>query len=511
MSAILNAIGRGFTSNQIVKRLADNYPKYSNAILSAQAAGYTGSQILRKFHNNKTGQNLPEDAFLTEHEKTRKEDDKRKRNRALTVIGVLGTAGAIGAGLYKYANRNANVNPEVLPAIRGAQGRQQHTINIPNQQIGYQKKNLGYNQPLQIGQPGSNQPNQQPPPPQNSPQAPINKPPEPYRPLRDSLKNQRDPLQSIDMIRNMKVENPFKLMVQQGHDDETTAQLLKMTLPKEVVKNMEKVAGGLESVVEDYKNYLSNQSEKPSPPPQQQPNQQVPEIKPEIPQTQNQVQQPIQVQEQPKQIQRNEPIQNQIEQEIPKSNLAVLPKGQIGNVESIKNGVATVNVNGNIKKFKESEIQGAPQDLEQAVRHIVNNIPENMKSTSLQSTILVPLPDGNNIMLSQFYDGKIAWYLDVPENIYDDISLGTYAPKGQATTGIGEYKPSVADSRGAGFHTEIKMNPKYSKENKGKTWGYAKNSYSLTHEIQPILNKISKEKYDEKGNLITPKTRKKST
>ena len=146
--------------------------------------------------------------------------------------------------------------------------------------------------------------------------------------------------------------------------------------------------------------------------------------------------------------------------------------------------------------------------MENAVRYIVDNIPENLKSTSLQSAVHIP---GMNILLTQFYDGKWAFYKDFPEDIYRNISMGTYEPKGEAKTGIGEYKPGVVDSRGAGFHQEVKMNPKYSKENKGVTWGYADNEYGLMKSIQNILHKISKEKYDEQGKLTSPKKRKKSS
>ena len=488
MSAILGAIGRGFTSNQILRKLANNYPNYANAIYGAQAAGYGANQILRKFHNNKTGQNLPEDAFLTEHEKTRKQDDKRKRNRALATIGVLGTAGAVGAGLYQLANRGAAITPQVLPAIKKTQP----------------PKQVGYNSPVAIGHIEPRQPNQPQSPITNSPSN-IPKetmPTQPSDPLRDSIKNQRDPIKSVELVRNLKLEPRFDLMVKQGYDTETTAQLLKMTMPKEVFASMQKVPGGIETIVEDYKNYMSQK-------------------KPENNQIQDQQEQiiPEQMQKQEAE-QKNNPVnlpsqqqlpQRQIESEKPASSFAMLPKGQIGEVQSVKNGVATVNVEGKTKKLKVSEIYPEPEGMESTVRDLISKIPENMKSTALQSTVFVNLPTGNTLMLSQFYDGKIAWYLDVPEDTYDNISLGTYTPKGESRTGIGEYNPSVSDSRGAGFHNEIKVNPKYSSENKGKTWGYAKNSYDLMHSIQSSLHKISKEKYDENGKLIEKKPRKKST
>lgn len=494
MAAILSAIGRGFTSNQIIRRLVNNYPKYSNAILSAQAAGYTANQILRKFHNDKTGHQLSEDAFLTEHEKSRKQDDKRKRNRALTVIGVLGTAGAIAAGAYHLANRGGAVNPQVLPAIRQPQAPRQ----------------LGYNAPLGIGPISPRSPNQPQVPkgPNNSPQTPqpslspqeINKP-APSAPLKDALKNQRDPLKSVELVKNLKLEPRFDLMMKQDYDNETIAQLLKMTMPKPAFLELNKVPGGLDSVVEDYKNYISNNQKQSS---------ELGTKSPQIPENNEIEPQEVTSQTIQREIQQSQEFAPREQEVMRSAPLAMSPKGKIGEIEYSKNGVSAINLDGKSQKFKDNAIQHEPEGVEDAVRHIINSIPENMKSTALQTAIMIPLPEGN-IMVTQFYDGKYAWYRDVPEDLYHNIALGTYQPKGEARTGIGEYNPSVVDSRGAGFHTEIKINPKYSSENKGKTWGYASNEYSLLKNIQPILHKISKERYDEKGNLIQTKPRKKST
>lgn len=191
-------------------------------------------------------------------------------------------------------------------------------------------------------------------------------------------------------------------------------------------------------------------------------------------------------------------------------NLVITPKG-IGEIKHEGKAGTIAEIDGKQKSFNPGDVEKLSeekiQDVEQALRHVVDSIPENLKSTNLQSIVYVPI-EGVNLMLSQFYDGKWAWYLDVPEETYRNISMGTYEPKTEGQTGIAQYKPGVADSRGAGFSKEIVQNPKYSKENKGVTWGYADSEYNLLKSLQPLLHKISKGKKDEFGNVKEPKQEK---
>jgi hypothetical protein len=180
--------------------------------------------------------------------------------------------------------------------------------------------------------------------------------------------------------------------------------------------------------------------------------------------------------------------------------------GDIKEVESQKGPVLKTKDG---KYLNENEVSKPPEDLEDAVRYIYDSIPESEKSTAFEGALRINLPGkgDHSFTLVQFWDGKVGWYFDVPENIYNDIVTGKYEPKTQGKTGIGEYKPGVIDSRGAGFSKEIRQNPFYSKANKNITWGYADNTYKAQKMIQPILHKLSKEEYDEEGNLIIKKPR----
>lgn len=538
MTAILTAIGRGFTSNRILNSLSRRFPQIANTLAVAQAAGYTSSQILRKIYNKSTGKELSEDHFMTSNQRLNKELDKHKRDRAFAVIGALGTAGALAAGGYALASRNKAIQPsQILPSQNISQRMnkgQGQIINTPNRT-------------LQIGNQGPTQPNSPTPTNPKSPVSPIINSVNPNRsPLNKAALAQkasllqRSPTENIALVNNFKQEQRFQNMIRQGFEPEVTSELLKITIPKDIVKVMEKQPGGLQGIVEDYTEFL-NQNPKQEPESeiqepeiqqeqslQKQQTQQSPMLMPQqqispqvlnIDQSQTpagplatnpvpfnearQEVQPIRPEAQITPIKENAKYEPETQ-----GNLALLPKGEIGSVESVKNGVAKVNINGKVLDKKLSDLSYEPPGTEQAVRHILSSIPENMKSTSLSSMVHLPQ---DNILLVQFHDGKWAWYKDFPEDTYRNIALGIYDPKGQGKTGIGEYKPGVADSRGAGFHKEIRENPKYSKGNKGSTWGYASNEYSLLHDVQKTIHKISKEKLDEKGNIIEKKPRKKST
>lgn len=498
---IFQAIGRGYAARSILGAISRRAPQYANSINSLYYTGYTASSILSRIASKADGKNYDPDLFLTEHEQVQKRDQSQKRKAAMQLVAAAGTAGAVVAGAYALMRRNRAIQPdEILPAPHQRKqigGKQQ--LALPhNPQQAQQTQQPPPSQPIQpITMPSQQQPEQQVPQAQPSPAPP-------------------DLMKTVDLLKNLREDQRFRNIIEGGYDLPTTTSILRAAMPKQVAQILEKSEGGLERVVNDYTQYLKQANE--------QQKEMIEQNKPEnfaemtkstiaqAPQEQTTVMQEFQKAKQqqlaPSQAQQmpQQPIAEVAQQMIPpapSNPLVSLKNGQIGEIKSEKGPVAEVNVNGKMHKEKISSLNREPPDVETAVREVINSIPENMKSTAVQSMVHIP---GLNIMISQFYDGKWAYYLDMPEDIYQSVALGTYQPKGQAVTGIGEYKPGVADSRGAGFHQEIKINPKYSKENKGITWGYATNEYSLLHNIQGIIHKISKERYDEQGNLITPKT-----
>lgn len=117
-NAILSAINHGFTSAQVLRHISQQFPRFSSAINTAQAAGYATDKILKKLAKPDESAD-DSDEYLTEHERTQKRDSQQKKKAALQVAGILGTAGAVGAGAYSLAQRNRPIKPQVLPALPG--------------------------------------------------------------------------------------------------------------------------------------------------------------------------------------------------------------------------------------------------------------------------------------------------------------------------------------------------------------------------------------------------------
>lgn len=494
-STILGAIGRGYSARTILGAIGRQFPDKARMISDAYHIGYTGEQLLSRIASKKDKQNYSPDQFMTDREKAQRNYNETKKKALLQSLAAAGTLAAVGAGMYALMQRNKSPVPSDEEASKPEKERE----GSPLPTVQFQTTALQQ----QLPQTSLQQPNQE----QISPEI---------------LPRQQEPIytKAVDLVKNIKEESRFNNLVGAGYDDETTELMLRSTLPRETISLLDKAPGGLEQLVKDYSLYMKEnpqvspyqknlerereQFESQSLPESAQEQvelQQVPSLSP--PQAQPSAQQsPSQIQSEQQFIQQ-QPIETPLQATKP---LASLKNGKVGEIEDVKNGVATVNVNGKTFKEKASNITTEPPEIESAVREVINSIPENLKSTALQTLVYIP---ENRVLLSQFYDGKWAWYLDFDEDTYKKIALGTYQPKGQGKTGIAEYQPGVADSRGAGFHNEVKINPKYSKENKGKTWGYASNEYALLHSVQPIIHKISKERVDEQGNIITSKPRKK--
>lgn len=267
-SAILSAISSGYPSRVILDYLVKKYPKHAGKIRTAEAAGYTSDQILRKISGDKD--NSDDEKYLTEHERTQKNDASNKKKAYLQAIGALGTAGAVAAGAYGLATSGRSIRPnEVLPPER----------NRSQQGIGtQQRKGIGYNQPTRPRE------QREPSPRFPSGQGPIS-PPAP-----------RNPEKNIDLIRNMREDTRVENILKGVPDIATAIQVLKKVIPRSKVALLEKAEGGFEQAIQDYAEHIQNNPpaiKERSQPPQKQPKQEVPQLLEEqgkIPQMQAQEQ-----------------------------------------------------------------------------------------------------------------------------------------------------------------------------------------------------------------------------
>lgn len=502
MTGILGALSSGYTARQILRYLSQHNPRLGQQITAALNAGHTIDHVLNYInkHQKKIGKLIPEKQEEKPSDNLFKTAQKsvhpalKGMAQTAGVALAAGTAAAGGAYALSHALPRA-ITPQVLPALQGAaqQPRQlgNTTINIPQNQLSYQQAQIPNNQP-NLAQPI--QPNV------------INQPVK--NPTKPNIAPKVKSLDAVSILTKHKAKDQIDKLVNSGNDFQRVAGYFRHFNQKQV-KEIEKETGEpFENIIEQY--ILQNPStqnelnpietetenvQETATQPQEQPNIELAPQK--LPKQEPEISKEIEIIEEPEELEKPK--------EIKKSEEVSTPKG-IGKVLELRNGKAIIEIDGKKKVFNEEDLEKKPQDIEEAIRHVINYIPENLKSTAMQSTVHIP---GLNVMITKFWDGKVAWYTDVSEELYRTIAKGLYEPKTKGRTGIGEYKPGAIDSRGAGNSEQITRNPKYSKENKGKTWGYANNEYDAFDHIQNILNKISKEKYDEEGNLIQPKKKKK--
>ncbi len=547
-STLFSAIGRGYSARTILSSMARQSPKYGRFINEAYYYGYTANSILASIASRKDKKSYDPEMFLTDYEKTQNKDQERKKNQLLGTLAAAGTLGAIGVGLNALIQRNKPIYPEVLPALgksKGAKGsKQPYTINRERPQIGNeqkqianQQKQLGYIQPQQAPQ---QQSPQRPPPiyppgqPSQAAQPPQQQSPQGPRPQQPQYN-----LKNVNLVNGFPQEmKSFRNIIEAGYDPEATELALRVSLPKDVLSIMDKTQGGLSQVIKDYSAFVKEnpiksavekntqelqrqraqketfgqqepQATQPKEASQQVAEVELPRSTPSAPQQAQQAQQLPQEQavqppqQRPQQIAPVEQPQVQ-KQTQPVKPLVSLKNGKVGTLEGIEKGVATINIDGNIIREKKNQLTVEGPEAEQASRQLINSIPEGMKSTALMSATYIPQFE---MAMLKYWSGETAWFSGLPEEDYMQIAMGTYTPKGEAKTGIGEYNPSVADSHGAANHDLIVKNPRFSKENKGKTWGYAKNEFDFLHGIQKHLSKFSKERYDKEGKLITSKSK----
>lgn len=166
-SPIMHALSSGFSSAQVLKHIARKFPQFANTIHAASAAGFTADMILKKLSGKKGKEKKAED-FMTPHERTVRNMQKTKDADKMRVLGALGTAGAVGAGLYGISQMGKGVRPsQILPAQASQRG--------PAQVPGMARPRMGLPAPGQAA--GAPQTPIQPLP--ASPQAPITPQPMP--------------------------------------------------------------------------------------------------------------------------------------------------------------------------------------------------------------------------------------------------------------------------------------------------------------------------------------------
>lgn len=241
---LLNLVRYGWPAATILSRYTTNNPKVNKFIEHAQVLGYSAHTIAHFLDDYKTRYTNP-DKYKTAEELTFEEHKRQKREAPAELLGMLGTAGAVGAGLYGLYNLQQGqraIQPSaILPPLRSPRKTiQQLPAKAAPAQLPYIKPSPGP------------KPTTPPTVPPSEPQA-AGQPPT------------RDYSQSVNILKNLKVETQVATALQSGYNSATAAKILEKIVPKNKLMELQKFEGGLPRLVDDYINYLSEQPAKKAP------------------------------------------------------------------------------------------------------------------------------------------------------------------------------------------------------------------------------------------------------
>ncbi len=214
--------------------------------------------------------------------------------------------------------------------------------------------------------------------------------------------------------------------------------------------------------------------------------------------------------EPPKPIERPKPIESakpKAEEPRTEGSLALLPQGQVGEIESVKNGIAKINVDGQIRHRKLSDIEQEPEeikafDYKKMAQDYIDSIPETERSTAMLMNYFVPKSEdkssGEFHVIFPSDPFHIGIYKNVPNSLAEKINSASTAPKTTGETALGKHIAGVADSRGAPM-IELRSNAeKYPYEKIPVPYNLAN---KLFEAIKQLNQDAAKKKSEEKKAL----------
>lgn len=446
-AAISNALGLGYTANQILQHLSRLYPQQAKQIKKALAAGYSADQVLKYLEGGRKGLAKSANEGLTEHEKYLKGIKERESDLNKNVAsGLLGAAGLVGGGAFA-ASRLGQAGRAILPnAILPAQR------GLPNRAM--QAPQLPFNPPN---------------PPPGTPVTPPNIPPSPGTPSPVNIQSPKKPnlAPAIDLIKsNRGAYGVLQSLLKNKTSPADIKGVINKFYPS-IVKQAEKTAGiTFEELIQNFP-----VDEEPSSPFQQQetPIQQTQQIQPspEVrtlePQTQN-------ISPLSAELNQNisEPnLQPEVSKEpLKRGDLISTQDGIIGEVKALNNRDAIIESDGKTHKVSLEDIEQTSEEVIQAVQNILK-IPEVDRSSVVSLFTYDPI---DNEMYIQYHNGESYKYLDMDKNKIHILANKLGIPITEGKNIFGAWSQEDKNSLGAALIKEILKDPKYAKSNENKTW-----------------------------------------
>lgn len=493
MSAIVQALGSGFSAQQILKYLSQNNPKLAQQISSALNAGHSVDHVLNYIqrNSNKIGKLIPDQGERRKNPNLFKEAQQSIHPAIsnATKFG-LGTAAALGgaavaAPIASQASQYA-LSRALPPAL--TQGGPAALGSNPAQQIGAQVASLA--QPSQLGgntgintqqilQNNAVSKSQQPP---NVSQPNIPQPQQVLQPKAISIN-------PVDVLDKFKSKQKVDELASTGNDAQSIGGFFRKFHPQ-IAKDIEKEAGlDLENVIEGYLAKKGQNSQK----------------APEIAQKLNE-------------IEGKAALHEAESPKVAKGSTVASSQG-IGEILELRNGQAIVDIDGKKVKVPESELQSEPEEIRDSKFDFdPASIPEDLRSAPLNEVyvpgnrkhVTVKYNAGLKPVRYQYFrkDGK-----PISEDFIEKIKKGVQLPVSSGLNFWGGWNADESDSRGSANHEELVSNAQLEgeKDNPSKEYWFVKEEAIYEH---PYLEKAGKEqlrKLEKEFNEAQKKSKKKRT
>lgn len=171
-------------------------------------------------------------------------------------------------------------------------------------------------------------------------------------------------------------------------------------------------------------------------------------------------------------------------------NLVLTPQGDIGEVQSVKNGIATLNVDGKQKTRKEADLQEIPisqPDLATLYENLIQAIPEAARSSVIN---FAGYDADNNELIFRPHSGAAYVYKDIPPEFAEQLKNAMFKAK---TTGENFYG-SWSEGEGSRFAGLSQLIRELQKQYGGKGKEYVR-KYQTLVDILGEPEKAKKEKH----------------
>ena len=442
MYPLTQAISQGFSHEQVLEYLLRKFPKYSKDIQKALGQGFSASQVLQYLNGRKGSKEF--EGELTEHEKTRKSDIEKQNTLERNIgKGALGL-GAAALGAYGLGRVGQAAIPEILPAIQGIANPKQDVEIDLTPKIAHQAKQLEFQPPNEVIQQTTTP--QPPASPQVSPPNPIQQPPTPQVDFGQILE-QIGVKNKVDALRE---RNPPDII----------SKVIKYGLPKDQIKQLEsQLQFPIDQVISGYL-----------------------ETAPPVKTMQEKIKSGVDFSPRP--------------ENLSKDSSVLLPDGQIGKIDSIKQGIAKVNVDGKDRNKKLDELIESPlpeKDLADLYKDVLSGIEKQTGQQVSRNVYWAGYDPITNELAFIPHHGSLYLYKDISPEDAQELTSYLTQRKTSGENYIGAWESGTKSPIGAAMSALIQRLQK--KAGKGKEYS---GKYEKIYDALEVAKLATKRKKREK-------------